>query len=64
MIIHTSTPDEQNAVANRLRAKIGRHCRMILSEGHPDAVWVPDRGWMESNAAFTKRIKETLSDKR
>lgn len=44
-----------------------RQCRMILPEGHPDAVliygyWVMsgDSAWVESDAAFKKRIQEVL----
>ena len=41
-----------------------RRCRMILSEGHPDVVlihgyWISGAdAWVESNAAFKKRILE------
>jgi len=45
-------------------SKLPCFCRMILPEGHPDAVWrenywISGAGeWLESDAALTKRIKE------
>ena len=44
-----------------------RRCRMILPEGHPDAVlihgyWASGASaWVESDAAFKRRIQETLN---
>ena len=43
-------------------AKLPWLARMTLPEDHPDAVWIPDRGWMESDAVFVQRIKEAGLD--
>lgn len=43
--------------------RLPRFTRMTLPEDHPDAVWIPDRGWMESDAVFVQRIKEAGLDR-
>jgi hypothetical protein len=41
---------------------VPRFTRMLLHEGHPDAVYDQWRGlWLESDAAFGKRILEALA---
>ena len=55
--------DEARNVMDDLLSQ-ARRCRMILPEGHPDAVlfrgyWISGAdAWVESDAAFKKRILE------
>ena len=58
--------DEARNVMDDLLSQ-ARRCRMILPEGHPDAVlfrgyWISGAdAWLENDAAFKKRIQEVLN---
>ena len=58
--------DEARNVMDDLLSQ-ARRCRMILPEGHPDAVlfrgyWISGAdAWLENDAAFKKRIQEAYS---
>jgi hypothetical protein len=57
--------NEAHAIADDLLSQ-ARWCRMILPDGHADAVlirgyWMSgEDAWVESDAAFKKRIQEVL----